>query len=458
MITPRSLLSLITSLFAVLLGLTTVPPQASAQEATALSLAEVMEQAEDRGRVRAAEHQLEARAAEVRAARRSAWVPRIGVEATLSYKDQALENEFSLPSTLTSYLGDLGQAAGVPAPSIGGSQTIELESQRQFEFAAEVEQPLLNLDAQSGQVRAARASEEAASHSLERTRETAAAEAADLYFSVLALEARLDRTHALIERLEGQRDQIEALVESGAAIQSDRLRVEVAISEARLGVDELEAKLATTRELLGNSLGLDQPVKPSMNAEQAIAFLLSLDSDSSAQRPDLRALQTQQDATAFQQQAVRQSWAPDISLYGRYVFADGRSLTDRDWFEGGIRLRWSILEAGTRSVRADTFEAQADALEAQAEELSNAIQTQINRAQRERQTAQRAIQTRETSVEQATENLRVVRAQYEAGTLPLQSLLDANYTLAEQESELALAKIREAQAHTALLLAQGAIR
>jgi outer membrane protein TolC len=413
----------------IVVGVTAVSArQARAEGPTRISFEEAIERAVERPTMRAEDAAVAEAEAGASAAFRGAWLPVVGVTAEALWRTE--EVGFDTPvGAFVFQPGDL-VTAGV-----------------------EVRQPLIRPEGWLFEVPAAERDAAAARASQKRRVEELRAEAAQAYFTVLEVRARLDAIGPLVDALEAQRERVEALLKVDRVTRDDLLRVEVALDQARLGQRELERSLAVAEHALGRAIGERGRITAGAAPQLADAETRGWE----GRREDLRALDAVAEAARDRRAGVYTSLLPTVEAFGRAVYTNQEGLNENQWFEGGLSLTWTPFEAGTRWARADIEEARAVRAEARRREAEEAIAVQLADVEARLETARDRLEVETRSVKQANEAARILRARYEAGGAILPELLDAESEVAERRTARALAELAVARLLVDQALAAGAM-
>ena len=123
----------------------------------------------------------------------------------------------------------------------------------------------------------------------------------------------------------------------------------------------------------------------------------------------------------------------------------------------GVSLNWNLFDGGQSRKRSQAIDSKAAAIGYNRADLESMIALQVRRTWNDRGEADSRMKVAESAVEQANENLRVVRNRYQAGASTNSEVLDAE-ALREQalsnrdnaRFEVELAKLRLARAIGAL--------
>lgn len=306
-----------------------------------------------------------------------------------------------------------------------------------------ITQPLLNLSTK----RSAEALFEQAKAAMAQSdsiRLTAQREAVEAMILVAAITAQAEVNQAFIHSLESQFKDMQVLVANGAALESDLLKVKLALAQAK----QLEFSLREQRLVaafnLGRVAGMETPIKPRFAEKdylkdlptQAQAQLLAL-----ANRPELAALEAQARAISKQEASIQAENKPQLNAQAGWLLADGDAFRNDSSFDAGIILSWNPFNAGYRKKRQSAKRLEGQAAGKELLEAKRSIAVEIRTLYAQLDIAKQAKAVAETSVEMAIENLRVERQRHSAGRTTTNDLLVAEAMKRQRDSDLVLAKL-----------------
>ncbi len=224
-----------------------------------------------------------------------------------------------------------------------------------------------------------------------------------------------------------------------------RLQAENGLDNARAAYNRFLNRPLDTTVTLDPALGLDDIVP-----EKSLESLIQL---AQQERDELDVLTSQVAALREQSTAARSRSRPQLALTGGYMYLENEFLTADQFWMAGVSFQWSPFDGGRSRHRADAFDYRAAAVNHTREDLATQIELQVRRAWNDKREAESRARVTETAVEQAIENLRVVRDRYAAGASPNVEVLDAEALRQQALSNrddarygLALAKLRLARA------------
>jgi multidrug efflux pump subunit AcrB/outer membrane protein TolC len=398
-----------------------------------ITLAEALLRGAGRPRVEAAEGRARAALLGARAERRAGLWPTLSLGGGISERDRTL----------------------LLATPIG---SFPFQPARAEELAVRVTQPLFEPARQLYEAPAARAEAESAGLAAERSRQAAAAEAAEAFLAVLAVDAALSSTEALIDSLRASLAETEARVAAGRVLESEALKVRLALDSAGQNRLALTERRAVATRGLGRAVGLDGPVEPAWDGAADTSDPPTLEAavaEATERRSDLAALREQIRALDLRRRAVRAERWPSLEATATWTYSTGTPFEQDEWVEGGVGLRWAPFRSGTVAPRAAAAAEQIAALEADYLEAARGVELEIAAALAELATARGAVQVGERGVAQATETVRVERERYQAGRITANDLLEAEAALRRESTRRELAKLDVVRAGIRLELALG---
>ena len=287
---------------------------------------------------------------------------------------------------------------------------------------------------------------------------------AEHYVGVLRAESAVEVAKSNVVSLETQTSDSLNRVEVGAVPQNDYLASSVTLANARQRLlaaeNSLDYARAAYNRMLGRPLAATVSLDPAIDVDGLLrsdAGLQALIDRARADRSELAALESRAHALRRQSDAARASARPQLALTGGYMFLENEFLTDDEFWMAGVSLSWNLFDGGQSRKRSAALDQRADSVSHMRADLETMIALQVRQAWNDRDEAENRLAVAETAVEQAMENLRVVRNRYSAGASTNVEVLDAEalrvQSLSNRDNarfEVVLANLRLARATGAL--------
>ena len=255
---------------------------------------------------------------------------------------------------------------------------------------------------------------------------------------------------------------IQNFFKQGLSTKNDVLKVEVQLSEIQL--QQIDAKNSVKIAIvnldnviglpLSSDLQIPQNVSVSNNTEYDLTQLIK---EAIRNRPDLKAMEYQVEASKTGIALAQSNWYPQIYLTGNYYYSkpNQRILPSRNQFDAtwdvGVGLSFNIWNWGATKDQTTQAEAQYEQSNDGLKSMQDAITLEVTQDYYNMIKAKEKILVAEQTVSQAEENYRVTDDKFKQGLTLNSELLDAETALLQAKTnqiqsladyELAVARIQ----------------
>lgn len=166
----------------------------------------------------------------------------------------------------------------------------------------------------------------------------------NIYFGILLLEQKKAQTEAMIVLLESNLSRMRSQCKNGVARQADVDMIEAELLGARQGLTQVEASLASFRQMLELFIG-----EPLTDDKLPIPAMVEV-TNRTVNRPELALFDAQTMLLEAQKKSVTTTVTPRFSLFAQgYYGYPGmdmfKSMTSSDWTLNGlvgVRMQWNI--------------------------------------------------------------------------------------------------------------------
>lgn len=270
--------------------------------------------------------------------------------------------------------------------------------------------------------------------------------AAQAFYDALFANDRLRIFESSVRTAEALASQARARVESGMAVESDRLSAEVNLAQRRQDRVEAENDLTMARAELAVVLGTPDAryeLLDSVLDDVPLPDLGRLQVQSLQFRPDLKAAQELMTAQKARIAAARAAYGPRIQSFANWQ-ADNPRFTGggSNFWTAGFSLQLSLFDGGARRSRLDFERRQSERLRHQLTVSENQAHLEVQRAYLAYDSAKRRLEIAAASVQQAEESLRIVRNRYEEGLTLVTELLRSEETVRQVQVDHSRAQYR----------------
>lgn len=250
---------------------------------------------------------------------------------------------------------------------------------------------------------------------------------------------------------------------TGIALKNDVLKVELSLSTLNQSADEVQSAIDVSNYNLDIMLGLPDTTKIEIVDDGLINTKPEFDitwgvKSALTKRPEIKAADVRLGISNKQLKIARGLYSPVISgAFNFYYdkpnqreFLEPEVLFHNSW-DIGVRLSWNITGLATNQFQTQEAKLNIQQAEAQHEQLTDNIKMEVNANYAAYKLALEKIQLNQQSVNQARENRRMTKDQYDNGIKNITDMLDADNLVTVSEINMLSAKIDAEIAYAKLL-------
>jgi len=281
-------------------------------------------------------------------------------------------------------------------------------------------------------------------------------EVAEVFVGVLRAQRELAVRETAVRNLDSYFCDVAQRFQHQQVPKHDLLRAQVALADARQGAIEARNALDIARAAYNRYLGrpLTYPVRLAEAPWSAPGESVDeLTAAARGNRRQLARLDAETRALRHQAESLRASNRPQVHLRGEYSFEENRYREPEGIAALGVGVSWNVFDSGSTRHEAASLAHRAESLLRLKADLLSRIELDVRRRWLDVQQAQRRLEVTPQAIDQAEENLRVVRKRYFLGTATNTEVLDAetlrtrayrNHHHAAYDAVLAVLRLRHA--------------
>lgn len=323
------------------------------------------------------------------------------------------------------------------------------------------QQTLWDFGRTAGHMRAARLGVALSEHGAEDHRRRVILETVEAYYGVALARAGLEAARAALQSAESIAEQARARVESGFAVEADRLRALAHLAEAHRHEIEARGMLASARATLNRILGLALDADPGEPTALSPARLPipaeeTLLAEQVRRRPDYRRLATEVRQAEEQLRSRKADLYPVLSGFAAWETDNPSWVTagGSNWL-AGFSLQWNISAGGAEHARLEAARQRLEQKRRQAAAMESAMRLELHQALIQVRSAEQMVEAARAAERQSEESLQILRNRYDAGLATMTDLLAAEAARAQARSALAEAVYRHRVSYAHLEAAAG---
>ncbi|MBQ9169611.1 MAG: TolC family protein [Bacteroidaceae bacterium] len=285
----------------------------------------------------------------------------------------------------------------------------------------------------------------------------------EAYMQAIRARQLADVARSYKQLLDELMKNVDSAVRHGLKTRNDQLKVQVKLNEAELAIQRADNATRLSTMNLCHVLGL--PLNTPLRLDESLPdSSLPLDrAEGIDSRPEAAILQAKTDIATQQVKLTRSDFMPQLAMFAGYSYMNGIKVGGTNLFNSGMAsvgatLKVPLVTFGERTYRIRSAKARQQIAQTEQQDLTEQMQLELAQADNNFAEAQTELRITQRSLEQAEENMRLARQQYDAGMEPLSQLLDAQAMWQQASADHVNAKCQLQVAHTKLLKAQGSLR
>jgi outer membrane protein TolC len=288
--------------------------------------------------------------------------------------------------------------------------------------------------------RATRALTRAAERDEEAKRSEVALSVVEAWFQALEVRKLAAVAEQAVEMLEAHGVRAGAFYEAGLIGRSDVLRLEVALTEAKLDLRRAKAGVELTERALAIFAGAEEERLSPLDVDLSTLPPLDVPADAMAvlaeNRPGVAAMHEKTLAARAGRDAARADMVPQVAGIASFTKNWGLgTMSAEEELYLGFGLQWEVLGWGRRHAAVREASAQVYQAETGLEGMRRGAVLEARAALVEAELSRAAWEAARVSTEQAEENARIVRARYDHQTASTTDLLEAETLLTKARTD-----------------------
>jgi outer membrane protein TolC len=330
--------------------------------------------------------------------------------------------------------------------------------------SAQVSMPLYTGGALAANVAAAAAEHDGRRLSTDAVRQEVKLAVAAAYVGVLRAASALEVARSNSASLAAHARDVEDMRSTGQVPTNDYLAAAVSLADARQRELAAQSGLEVAKAVYNRHVGRPfespvslEPLTAPLGGSAITAPLSELAAAARAARSELGELQSAADALAARAAAARAARLPQLAVTGGYAYLENEVLNREDYWFVALGVRVNVFDNGRIRNSSLALERQSAAAAGDKRDRESEIELEVHRAWAALSTARARLDVASGAVQQAEENLRVVRDRYRNGEGTNTEVLDAEALRTQSASNLDTAGYDLRLAELTLARAVGAL-
>jgi outer membrane protein TolC len=283
------------------------------------------------------------------------------------------------------------------------------------------------------------------------------------YWTLYKLQQTLDAVNKDLDEAKSHLEDAKNDFASGTILQNDVLKTQVQVSNIELTQLQTQKSIQIAMSSLMNTLGLPLDTKVTLTTKpdeqllqnRSLADLIDV---AKSHRSELTAMDERIQAGEASVSVAKAGYYPQLSVGADLLYQNpnqryfpAQNVFKTTW-DASVNLSWDLWTWNTPGYQADEAEYSLEEMQETKKQSEDAIALQVTQDFLSEQTSVDQIRVAKLTVDQATENLRVVKAQFSKGVVTNTDVLDAetllmqaqvNYFSAVADGNVAAARLKE---------------
>lgn len=306
-------------------------------------------------------------------------------------------------------------------------------------------------------ISASKAMYEAEKLTAQQTKEQLALQVTKLFAQLYQTDQTIMLIAENIKSAQQREKDFDALMQNGLITKNDLLKVQLQVSNLQIALDTAQKNRNVLNYQLSKLLDLPQPTTIEINIDAVQKDMQeSLLRANQSNRSDLEALQQQIKASEYAIKVAKSNYYPALALTGGYIAFDLQNvLRVSNAMNFGVGISYDVVSIFKNKKEVNLSKTKSEQLKVSSEILKNKIDEEIQAASENYNLSQKQNKVYQKSVEQSTENYRIINDKYTNGLANTTDLLDADVLQLQSKINLALSQADIALKYYELQFAQG---
>ncbi|MEN6451070.1 MAG: TolC family protein [Thermoguttaceae bacterium] len=251
---------------------------------------------------------------------------------------------------------------------------------------------------------------------------------AEIYVGTLRTARIVRLAESKVTSLNAHNRDVAGFYDKGVVSRNDLLAAQVALADAQQQALQSQNSLRVAFAAYNRALGrrLDEPVNLAELGDCGVpGDVDELTRQAIQMRPEIAGLAAQMRALDSQAASVRAKRAPQVGLFGGYLYQQNQYVDPNGLGVVGVGVQWTPIDSGRTSHQADALSERAQSVLRLRRNAESMIALEVRQRWLELQTARQRVEVTRQATAQADENIRVARDRYQHQVGTNTEVLDA---------------------------------
>jgi len=273
-----------------------------------------------------------------------------------------------------------------------------------------------------------------------RAKETTQSESLISFITIHRISIKKQNLIDLRQSLGLRMTELKRLYALGQVTESELFRIEQAMSQAKISIEELEEKEKIAKQVLKRNLGIDEEIEIGSLPEENEINLRDSE-DGKQERLELIAIKKKILSLEEKKKSIEYEALPKLVAKGSYIYLNNNQFNTDNWAQFSLGLSMNPFDGGVRKIKEEETESEIRSTREEFNDLMRALNLE-----KEDSFSQVKIKKHEVEIRQlnVTKSRNASRKEYERmknGKININSWIDAEILYSEEKDRYEMSKI-----------------
>lgn len=273
-----------------------------------------------------------------------------------------------------------------------------------------------------------------------RTKETSQSEALILYVTIHRIKIKKQNLDELMQSLGFRFRELKRLYVLGQVTESELFRIEQALSQAKISLEELAEKERIANLALRRSLGIDEEIEVGVLPNESELRVVTQDEEP-PERLELLAIRKKILALQEKKKSIEYEALPKLVAKGGYFYLNNNQFNTDNWAQLSLGLSVNPFDGGIRKIREEEADSEIRSTSEEFSDLIRALSLEKEDTFTQVKVKKHEVEIRQTNVSKSRNASKKEYERVKAGKTNINSWIDAEILYSEEKDRFEMSKI-----------------
>ncbi|MDZ4726136.1 MAG: efflux RND transporter permease subunit [Leptospira sp.] len=273
-----------------------------------------------------------------------------------------------------------------------------------------------------------------------RAKETSQSEALISFVMIHRIKIKKNNLTELKQSLSIRFAELKRLYALGQVTESELFRIEQAINQAKISLEELEEKEKISILVLKRNLGIDDDINIGILPKEEELNIIIKEEDK-PERLELMAIRNKLLALQEKKKSIEYEALPKLVAKGSYIYLNNNQFNTDNWAQLSLGVSMNPFDGGVRKIREEETESEIRTAKEEFNDLIRALTLEKEDSLTQVKVKKNEVQVRQMNVSKARLASRKEYERVKTGRSNINSWIDAEILFSEENDRFEMSKI-----------------